>query len=663
MGRKGAFRVWCTVLLVAVFTAVNAQGGAPVPGTDPYVLPSQVPTSPPRIDGVIDAGEYPDAARREGFWDMGTAIASDEVAEFWLTSDAQFLYFAVRVRTDPTRIVDDEYRQNVSLGSNDNMRLMVDVFGTGRSANVFAVNARGATSIFLSGGRAAKTEWLGEFEASGRKTETGWQAEAKIPWSTMALPSAGPRDLLFNVLWYRSNKSNTYEWKPARGDFRNSAKWAGVPVPSVERVREIKVLPYAVTGIDEDGGLVADTGFDFKTALGSDLEFVGTVNPDFRNVEQGVLSLDFSYFERLVDDARPFFQEGAEYRSTGFDQRLFASQRIDRIDGGVNVYGNLGGKTQVGFLGVTDVGNQTATTLAVNQALTAKDSVAFAHVANRQRDRNSDAFQLNFDRSIPGGTLYFNSQLTEDQVRKTGTRLSTGVWKGEGGWGRSLEYNQVTRSFFPRIGFSPERDLRGVRGSVNREVQPKSGPILTHFLSFDALYYDRFNGDPYRREFEIDGFVGLRSGHFVSADINWSRFEDSADRQIDVTIGWPSSNPYRRWRLGYTAAQFDGSAYDEVSLSAAYRPINQLQLNASSQFVRFRGFRRQHVLSFNWDTGRFEAIGGRVVNRGDDWNWYASYRLSGRRGNEVFLILGDPNSRTFTRQLLVKVLVPVSVRL
>ena len=39
-----------------------------------------------------------------------------------------------------------------------------------------------------------------------------------------------------------------------------------------------------------------------KTSLTDQIDLVGTINPDFRNVENQVLSVDFSYFERLAGE-------------------------------------------------------------------------------------------------------------------------------------------------------------------------------------------------------------------------------------------------------------------------------------------------------------------------------------------------------------------------
>jgi hypothetical protein len=69
----------------------------------------------------------------------------------------------------------------------------------------------------------------------------------------------------------------------------------------------------------------------------------------------------------------------------------------------------------------------------------------------------------------------------------------------------------------------------------------------------------------------------------------------------------------------------------------------------------------QMVLVATHDLGKYEGVSFRLVRRNDDYNWNASYRLSGRRGTEMFLIVGDPNSRTFTNRLAFKIVTPMTL--
>src|SRR5207244_511488 len=89
------------------------------------------------------------------------------------------------------------------------------------------------------------------------------------------------------------------------------------------------------------------------------LTLVGTINPDFANVEGAVEGIDFSYGGRFVPDRRPFFQEGAGfYGASGEPGSYFYSGRIAAFDTGVKLFGNLSPRDRIGVLAALDLGRQ-----------------------------------------------------------------------------------------------------------------------------------------------------------------------------------------------------------------------------------------------------------------------------------------------------------------
>ncbi len=622
-------------------------------------MPGYKTTQPPLIDGKVDPSEWPDSVRRTGFSDMGTNLASDEVGEFWLMYDEEYIYFAGRAKTDPRKIVDDEYRQNVGVSGNDNFRLYVDPTGDFSNINSFATNAAGATSIELSGGRALKTEWLGEIEANGRRTESGWECEMRIPWSTMSLPAAGTRTLRFNVWWYRSNKSNTYIWHFLNNDDSQSPYWTDVEVPVVAKGRSIKVLPFGTGSLEEGGASGFDSGFDLKTDLTSQIVAVGTVNPDFRNIENSILSLDFSRFERLANENRPFFQEGNDFRRTG---SLFAPQRISQFEAGMNIYGALDAKTQFALLTTADFGEQQATVLSANHRLNPNRSVTFGYVRNDQPGLSSNSGLLSYSDRLGDFQIFGQGQFTGDEVEGSGERLGLNVSYSKEGTNAELNFNNVSSNFLPRLGFAPERDFRSYSAQFGREVTPASGSInqLGYYLYGQTA--TRIDGGFYRDSIGAGTEVSLTNGLGLELDAQFSKFESSVDHTYSFELDYPNGNPYRRISFEYTTGQYEGVDYQSIEFGWRYRPIRRMQVNLRSQFVDYEDFERQHVFSLTYDVGKYESFGGRLVEENGRTNWYVSYRLSGRRGAEYFLIVGDPRADSFANRVAFKMVLPLEIR-
>ena len=73
----------------------------------------------------------------------------------------------------------------------------------------------------------------------------------------------------------------------------------------------------------------ARIGGDVRYEVTPQLRLLGTVNPDFDNIEQAVERIDFSYGERYVEDRRPFFSEGGNLYTDLTD--FFYSRRVSSI--------------------------------------------------------------------------------------------------------------------------------------------------------------------------------------------------------------------------------------------------------------------------------------------------------------------------------------------
>jgi len=105
-------------------------------------------------------------------------------------------------------------------------------------------------------------------------------------------------------------------------------------------------LPYSQLDFD-NGSLQHTLGVDFKYQAPNGVTHVATLNPDFKNIEGEVESIDFSYTERFVRDRRPFFLEGRQFFPSS---ALFHSTRIDQVDVAYKSFGSDLGRVSYGAL-------------------------------------------------------------------------------------------------------------------------------------------------------------------------------------------------------------------------------------------------------------------------------------------------------------------------
>ena len=338
----------------------------------------------PKIDGMVSDSEWAAASKAEGFVDMMTGSKAGG-GTFFLGYDAKYVYFAARLDVDdPSQLRADEYRENVSLLSDDAVYLQIETFGQLANFNSFGVNSRGATSIQIAGGRAPKREWVGEMLAAGHRTPSGYEVEARIPWGIMRLPEPGRKTLRFNVMRNNPTQGRSTAWRATRGNPENTGRWTDVEIPTSGNKRSLKILPYAYGGFGRDQG-IANGGLDLKTSLTDKIEAVGSISPDFRNIENQILSLDFSYFERLAGESRPFFLEGGSFFSTSLDNPIFASQRIRTFDAGFKTFGQINDNTDVAFLDTIDVGERNSLAARISHRPTSTSSFVLAGTGLSQR--------------------------------------------------------------------------------------------------------------------------------------------------------------------------------------------------------------------------------------------------------------------------------------
>lgn len=618
--------------------------------------------SPPSIDGVVDlAKEWAGIPGGTGLFDDQTGRPSPENMRFWLAYDETYVYFAAKMAdSDPSSIRATEYRTNVSLRADDSVTIRLDPFGNYTDDNRFEINPRGATDMRIPGGRANKREWQGEFQAKARITEEGWECEARIPWSIMRLPPAGKRDLRVNVGRDLQRIQRNYTWRnTSGGNFTNAGYWTNVEVPAVEQENSLMALPYVTGGFGSDGSLL-DAGVDLKTKLTPQLDAVASINPDFRNIENEILSIDFSYIERLAGESRPFFLEGQQYFSSMRDNSVFASQRIDKFDFGAKVFGKLDERTSVGVLDAVNFGESNAAVARVSHSLGARSNANITLSSLDTPGFSNQTGQFGFSLGQGPYSFYGNYLATADSVVGDGYRQSGGFFYRANGLTGSLSYTETSKDLLPRLGFVPETDYRGAEAFAQFERPYAKGPIREQELRVSYASQKRLDGTPFREGGSYSLGTTLRDGTDIGLRATLQEYNGFSDRLYSVDLERPKGNPYNQYRLRYTWGRIGGVDYLSFGPSFAWRPRPNLQILGSFQHVDRNGASSQTILAANYDLDESQAIAARMVVRDSDTGFYLAYRQSGNVGNEYYVILGDPNAPTFRARLTLKAVFPMS---
>jgi hypothetical protein len=630
---------------------------------DEYDLPGTRVTTPPKIDGNVTDEEWGYLSKGSGFFDSDTGQPT-EGGTFWIGYDDKYVYFAAKLDSkNPSALKATEYKSNVSLRSDDAIYLGLDVFGSLNNLNIFGINPRGATDIRIAGGRAAKREWLGEFLGGGRITEAGFEVEARIPWGVMRLPEPGKRDIRMQVIRYNAQTQRDCEWKYLNQDFRQMPYWRGVELPASGNQRSLKLLPYAYGGFDKDRH-IANAGLDLKTSLSDRIDMVGTINPDFRNIENQILSIDFSRFERLAGESRPFFLEGGQYYQTSQDAPIFASQRIRQFDAGFKTFGQLTDNTDFSILDTIDFGRENSFAGIVRHRLTPATSSSFA-LTTRTYDLGPDnlATFASMSHQFGAVSIFGQHSLTRDTAAGNGNRVNFGFFGQRDGWEGVAEYSQVSPQYLPRLGFAPERNFKGFNFNLGKSLTYSRGTVMETEYSVNYRTYNTYDTNiHYRRGADVSTSFTLRNGIDFDLGAGYEKFFDSHDRYVFLSLEYPRGDLYRHAQLDAIFGNFAGQAYRSISGHFAYRPLYNWQVSLDIQAVNHFDRSIQQILGTVFDIGRDMSISGRVVREDNDINAYLAFRKSGERGAEYFLILGDPNAKRTRAALVLKAVFPFEIK-
>lgn len=354
---------------LALAAAAPARAAAPAPGPP---LTIQRLHGPITLDGNLDDAGWKDVAPVTQWFETKVAENGDpQVANVaYLAYDDRYFYAGFRFEDpDPRRI-------RAPLGDHDNLSgytdyggVIVDSRNDARTAQLFLANARGLKYDALSSdvsGEDSSPDWF--WDAAGRITESGWNLELRIPFSSMRY--SDPKHPVFGLMLYRNYpRERHYQFFTAKlpRDVNcficNSSKLTGLE--NLPKGSHLVVAPYAhAQRVDEaadgpgsrlrDGDLHSDGGLDLKWSPLSSLAVDATFNPDFSQVESDAAQIGANErFALFYSEKRSFFLEGVDLFAT--PMQAVYTRTITSPSAGLRATGRAG-KTSYTALAAHDRG-------------------------------------------------------------------------------------------------------------------------------------------------------------------------------------------------------------------------------------------------------------------------------------------------------------------
>ncbi|MHB8906266.1 MAG: carbohydrate binding family 9 domain-containing protein [Melioribacteraceae bacterium] len=147
-------------------------------------------TSAPIIDGSLDDAVWQKAVPIKDFKQQEPIAGSQPSfqTEARIVYDDDYFYVGVMCYdNEPDKIIARELKWDGRIGSDDNVKLLLDTFNDNRSAYWFGTNPLGAQDDALLTGFEMKDfneAWNAVWDVECKILNNGWSAEFRFPFST-----------------------------------------------------------------------------------------------------------------------------------------------------------------------------------------------------------------------------------------------------------------------------------------------------------------------------------------------------------------------------------------------------------------------------------------------------------------------------------------------
>jgi hypothetical protein len=646
---------------IALGVVTSAWLAAPAGAEEGPQLEAVYITQPPVLDGDLSDACWQQASRITDLKEMDSAGEPKEETIFWLGYDERYVYWAAYARdSQPDKIRADQKKRGGNPWNDDIVELDLDTHAAHKEAYWFVFNACGTQYEDIPKGSALKTEWRGDWEVAARIVEDGWVGEARIPFEMLRYPK-GATSFCVIVGRRLAREDEWYTW-PWVGpwDQEKSARWGPLELP--EPKPRTCVMAHAVPEWNEGTGRLG-LGLDARVLMPSGMVGQVAANPDFANIEQEVEGIDFTYTERYLGDARPFFTEGRGFYPP--DYALY-TRRLEAIDLGAKWFGRSG-EHRLGVMDAWDFGHRH--TALVNWCWDYQPEClasAFAVADDNEGELNTQygagwsVGEKLGDKGRRGvsATAYTTTVPGGSGSRERWKAAASYRWP-DGRFYSRAGYERIEEGFAPAVAYFPESGIEGYSAGIGRYDEYRSGALRSTW--WDASISDRANlgGGTYDRTVSADLGVATRSfwgGSLTHTDTERPPYHDRVE---SLWLWWSGDDLYRSGSADLSLGERQGGDYHYLRVSQGFKPSEQVSLRASASWLSHdapEGHRSDRLLtlSANYDLDPEHSVAARLVDSDEGCNVYASYRQKVRRGTDLYVIVGDPNAAKTAERVAVK---------
>ncbi len=588
-----------------------------------------------RLDGSLDEPAWQRTEHVSNFTqrELDFGAPASERTEVAILFDADALYIGFWAwDTDPRAIRANEMSRDFGWGADDVFEVVLDPFDDDRNGYLFVTNPNGARADALLAGGERNEDWDGVWDVRARRTDQGWFAEMRIPFSTLRFPADADRAWGINFQRNIPRLRQQALWQGWSRDYRLenlSRAGALTGIRGIAGTRLAEARPYGIGGLEwQDGegrSAVHGAGLDLSFLPVPNWKVQVTVRPDFAQVESDREQVNLSRFSLFYPEKRTFFLEGSEFFAfnLGGDVQPFYSRRIglaeDRTEipilGGARVLGKSGGTT-LGAMALhteaTDV--EPPANFGVvrwKQDVLGQSSVGVIAVGRTEPGRSAATYGMDFDYATSSlfGEREFAAGVAVAQTWASDARQRFGlahrvyVDYPNDLVNFSASWARTDTAFDPRVGFVRRTNYQRFASELSFNPRPGFLPFVQQMeiKPFEVSYYrDDRTGALQSLQVEFVPFAfTLKSGDGL--EVNIQRRADHPDEPFELFEG--AEIPVGEYWTSRLELQLE--SYRSRSLSGNF------EINEGGFYL---GRRLEATLGARWKAGKHLGLSGEYVH-------------------------------------------------
>ncbi len=554
-GRVMHARRTVALILAVACAAVaicNAPAGAVV--TAQATVAAVAAAHPLPLDPSLSDPEWQAGAVSGTFENLTTRSTAPLATKAYILYDTANVYIAIRSEQRGVSITATQTTNDVGFGVDDFVGVGIDTSGNGTNSYYFEVTPRGVRYQQSNENARYRPQW----SAAAKQDSGGWTAVLIVPLRIMRLHGGSPQSWRINFVRGIAANGEHYTWAydgimqdsgagnwPTFYDVRFWPRWSGIVVSSA-MLRSARPKPraevYGLESIGADRQMFAQSngtfapehvrvaGTDVSYPVTSTINFVGTLNPDFSNVEIDQQTIAPQEFRRALQEYRPFFTQGANFINanaiTVGNDTTFYSPSIGPFDRGAKIEGTFGMQSfgVMNFRGYDrttgnefdDIAYGYKHALPNRTFLYWVDGVLAHHSAFGHDATNEFGFAVrNLRTGFVGGidSSQENAGPTWlPQRHASHSNAFIDVHKPNYEW--NIGYSKITPNYNPIDGFTANSD---VEGPIFVADTTAAAPGVKNFFAF--LNLDRFrdrSGAVHQADFDLTVNATFRNGFSIN---------------------------------------------------------------------------------------------------------------------------------------------------